>query len=154
MTPPPSPSLGRRYPSGSATGGSPSSRTRRASSADLVSVLHAWQGKFSEIEPRVAAILQRDYDARAADARPLAPADLIEPTTGGLRYVAEPRVSRVILAPSYFARPYNFLIQPRRWRLFGYPVADSALDPTDALSRPRRSCGSTGRSATSRGSGS
>ena len=34
----------------------------------ILAVLQAWQGKFSEIEPRVAAILERDYDGRAANA--------------------------------------------------------------------------------------
>ena len=102
----------------------------------LVSVLHAWQRAFTEVEPRVSAMLQRDVDARAADVRTLAPGDLIERTTGGLRYVAEPSVSRVILAPSYFARPYNFLFSRDEWRLYGYPIADSALDATDPLEPP------------------
>jgi len=102
----------------------------------LVSVLHAWQRAFTEVEPRVAAMLQRDVDARAADARTLSSGDLIEKTTGGLRYVAEPSVSRVILAPSYFARPYNFLFSRDEWRLYGYPIADSALDATDPFEPP------------------
>jgi DNA-binding transcriptional ArsR family regulator len=102
----------------------------------LVSVLHAWQRAFVEVEPRVSAMLQRDVDARAADARTLSPGDLIERTTGGLRYMAEPNVSRVILAPSYFARPYNFLFSRDEWRLYGYPIADSALDATDPLEPP------------------
>ncbi len=102
----------------------------------ILAVLQAWQEKFSEIEPRVAAILDRDYDGRAAERDRLGPADLIETTTGGLRYLPEAGISRVILAPSYFSRPYNFLMSGRDWRFFGYPVADSALDPLDALTPP------------------
>jgi DNA-binding transcriptional ArsR family regulator len=102
----------------------------------IVPVLRAWQKPFSEIEPRVLAILERDYDARAADRERLAPADLIETTTGGLRYLPEAGISRVILGPSYFSRPYNFLMSSREWRFFGYPVADSALDPSDELTPP------------------
>ena len=53
-----------------------------------------------------------------------------------MRYLPEAGISRVILAPSYFSRPYNFLMSGRDWRFFGYPVADSALDPSDALTPP------------------
>jgi DNA-binding transcriptional ArsR family regulator len=102
----------------------------------IVQVLQAWQMKFAEVEPRVAAILERDYEARAADRERLAPPELIEATTGGLRYLPEGGISRVILAPSYFSRPYNFLMGSREWRFFGYPVADSALDPRDELTPP------------------
>jgi DNA-binding transcriptional ArsR family regulator len=102
----------------------------------ILAVLRAWQPKFAEIEPRVGAILERDYDGRAADRDRLAPADLIEATTGGVRYLPEAGISRVILGPSYFSRPYNFLMSGRDWRFFGYPVADSALDPSDALTPP------------------
>jgi len=102
----------------------------------ILGVLRAWQTKFAEIEPRIGSILERDYDGRAADRDRLGPSDLIEATTGGVRYLPEAGISRVILAPSYFSRPYNFLMSGRDWRFFGYPVADSALDPSDALTPP------------------
>jgi DNA-binding transcriptional ArsR family regulator len=104
--------------------------------ARILQVLEAWQTVFVTIEPRVAAILERDYDDRAADRERLGPTDLIEVTTGGVRYLPEPGISRVILGPSYFSRPYNFLMSARDWRFFGYPVADSALGPSDALTPP------------------
>jgi DNA-binding transcriptional ArsR family regulator len=102
----------------------------------ILAVLRAWQAPFSEIEARVRAIIERDYDGRADDRTRLAPAELIETTTGGVRYLPEPGISRVILGPSYFSRPYNFLMSARDWRFFGYPVADSALGPSDALTPP------------------
>jgi DNA-binding transcriptional ArsR family regulator len=102
----------------------------------IVAVLRAWQKPFSEIETRVGGILERDYDDRAVDRERLAPAELIEKTTGGVRYLPEPGISRVILGPSYFSRPYNFLMSARDWRFFGYPVADTALGPSNALAPP------------------
>ena len=42
----------------------------------------------------------------------------------------------MILAPSYFSRPYNFLLGGADWRLFGYPIADAALDAADPLAPP------------------
>jgi DNA-binding transcriptional ArsR family regulator len=102
----------------------------------ILMVLRAWQTVFAEIEPRILAILERDYDERAGDRTRLLAADLIEATTGGVRYLPEPGISRVVLGPSYFSRPYNFLMSARDWRFFGYPVADSALGPSDALTPP------------------
>lgn len=102
----------------------------------ILAVLRAWQVPFAQIEDRVRGIIERDYDERAADRERLAPADLIETTTGGVRYLPEPGINRVVLGPSYFSRPYNFLMSAGDWRFFGYPVADSALGPSDALTPP------------------
>jgi DNA-binding transcriptional ArsR family regulator len=103
----------------------------------IVGILRAWQKQFVEIEPRVGEILERDFDSRAEDRRALAATDLIEATTGGIRWLPEQGVRRVILGPSYFSRPYNFLMSGRDWRFFGYPVADAALDPADNLAAPQ-----------------
>jgi DNA-binding transcriptional ArsR family regulator len=62
--------------------------------------------------------------------------DLIEQTTGGIRWLPEARIRRVVMAPSYFSRPYNYLLAGDDWRFFGYPVADEALEATDPLSPP------------------
>ena len=103
----------------------------------LVGVLEAWQGPFAEVEGRVSAMIGRDADARAADVRTLDQIDLIERTTGGIRWIPEAAVGRVILAPSYFARPYNYVFSGEGWRLFVYPIADAALDGTDPLAPPQ-----------------
>ena len=82
------------------------------------------------------AMIRSDADARAGDIATLPPTDLIEHTTGGIRWLAEAGVRRVILAPSYFARPYNFVLGGDDWRLFGYPISDDALDADDPLAPP------------------
>lgn len=112
-------------------------RDPAATKDQILNVLSAWQAPFGAIEGRVAAILERDYEERAGDRERLASGDLIETTTGGVRYLPEPGVNRVILSPSYFSRPYNFLMSAQDWRFFGYPVADSALGPSDALRPPQ-----------------
>ena len=104
-------------------------RTHRES----IVVLRAWAEAFRPIEARITSILERDHDLRAGDRATLAGPDLIERTTGGIRWLPEAGVKRVILAPSYFTRPYNFLFEGEGWRFFGYPVADDALDGDDPL---------------------
>ena len=103
----------------------------------IVSVLRAWQARYAEVEPRIAEILELDYEGRANDRATMAATDLIESTTGGIRWLPESGIRRVILGPSYFSRPYNFLMSGGDWRFFGYPVADSALDAADSLAAPQ-----------------
>jgi DNA-binding transcriptional ArsR family regulator len=102
----------------------------------LIGVLEAWQMKFAEVEDRIAAMIRRDADDRIGDRATMQPVDLIERTTGGIRWIPEAGVSKVILAPSYFARPYNYMFSGNAWRLFAYPVADSAVDGRDPLAPP------------------
>jgi DNA-binding transcriptional ArsR family regulator len=103
----------------------------------LVDVLRYWADVFTPIEERVGGIIERDYELRAIDRETLGPVDLIERTTGGIRWMPEAGVRRVILAPSYFSRPYNFLMNSADWRLFGYPVSDDALGASDPLAAPQ-----------------
>lgn len=99
-------------------------------------VLGEWLSLFQPIEDRVRAMIRRDAGDRAGDIATLRPTDLIERTTGGIRVLAEPGIRRIILAPSYFARPYNFVLGGDDWRLFGYPIADEALDEGDPFAPP------------------
>ena len=99
-------------------------------------VLAAWLKPFQAVETRVGAMIRHDYESRAADRASLDIVELVERTTGGIRWLTEPGVRRLILAPSYFARPYNFLLGGLDWRLFGYPIADAALDASDPLAPP------------------
>jgi DNA-binding transcriptional ArsR family regulator len=100
-------------------------------------VLRAWLPRFQEIEPRVASMIERDYRDRASDRGTLGPVDLVERTTGGIRSLFEPGIRRVILAPSYFSRPYNFVLSGADWRMFAYPIADGAIDGRDPLAPPQ-----------------
>lgn len=99
-------------------------------------VLRTWLGHFVEVEDRVRAMLQRDVELRADDRASLGPVELIERTTNGVRWLSEPGVARIILAPSYFSRPYNSLFAGEDWRMFCYPIADQALDSGDPLAPP------------------
>jgi len=98
--------------------------------------LRAWQARYSAIEDRVAAMIRRDADRRAGDAAVMPGLELIERVTGGIRWLPEPGVRRIILAPSYFARPYNYMLCGDQWRFFGYPIADAALDTVDPMAPP------------------
>jgi DNA-binding transcriptional ArsR family regulator len=90
-------------------------------------VLRAWAERFATIEPRVAAMEQRDVDGRRADLERLPLPELVEQVTGGVRWVPDARIRRLYLSPSYFTRPYNYIFGGRDWHMFAYPLAESAL---------------------------
>lgn len=106
-----------------------------AAHEQLAGVLGAWAVAFAQIEPRVTSILERDVELREGDRSSLSGVELVEKTTGGIRVVPDPTIERVILAPSYFARPFNYLFAGTGWRFDGYPVSDDALD-VDPLAPP------------------
>ena len=103
---------------------------------EVADLMAAWLPLYQEIEPRVRTIIRRDVDRRAGDIATLRPAELIERTTNGIRWLSEPGVRRVVLAPSYVVRPYNFTFAGGDWRLIIYPVSDEAFAPEDPLAPP------------------
>ncbi|CAN5241542.1 hypothetical protein BH24CHL7_BH24CHL7_01950 [soil metagenome] len=105
--------------------------------ARMRGVLATWLPLYQEVEERVAGMLERDVADRRPDRDTLDAMALIEKITGGMRWFPEAGVRRVILAPSYFARPYNYVYQGSDWRLFAYPLADSALGALDASIPPQ-----------------
>ncbi len=88
----------------------------------------AWLVAFAPIEERLARIHAADVAIRRVDLATLSSPDLVERITGGLRLLPEPRLRRVLLAPSVFVRPFNFVHQRADWRMFWYPVADEVLE--------------------------
>ncbi len=91
-------------------------------------VLRAWRERFVEIEPRVAVMQERDVAARQADLARLPLVDFVEGATNGIRWTPDASIRAVHLAPTYFGRPYNYIFGGDGWHLFGYPLADEALD--------------------------
>ncbi len=90
--------------------------------------LRAWRERYEAVETRVARMTERDVAARRAEVAGMGTADAVERITGGVRFGGDPGVQRVILAPTYFGRPYNFLFGAQDWRMYAYPIADSSLD--------------------------
>jgi DNA-binding transcriptional ArsR family regulator len=102
----------------------------------LTDRLTAWLPLYQEMEPRIQTIIERDWELRSEDRATMGSVALIERTTNGIRWLSEPGVRRVVLAPSYLARPYNFTFSGGDWRMFVYPVSDAALEPNDPLAPP------------------
>jgi DNA-binding transcriptional ArsR family regulator len=96
----------------------------------------AWLPHFLEVEGRVARLQGADLASHGGEPEPADPASLIERVTGGVRWLADPGIRTVYLAPSYFARPFNYIYQGADWRLFCYPIEDAVLEAADRSAPP------------------
>lgn len=115
-----------------------------------IDIARTWLVAFETIEERLARIHAADMALRRADLSELAPEDAIERITGGLHLVPEARIRRVLLAPSVFVRPFNFVHQHADWRMFWYPVSDEVLEtdegaPSSSMIRLFRALGDPNR---------
>lgn len=99
-------------------------------------VMHDWLPLFESIEPRVRRMLDRDVAARRMDDAVRDPIGFVERTTNGIRLVPEQKVRHIVLAPSYFGRPYNSLTKVGDTQTVCYPISDAALGAADRLSPP------------------
>ncbi len=111
-----------------------------------VGIARRWLTAFSVIEDRLERIHAADMAIHRPEVAALPPTDAIERITGGLRLVPEPRLRRVLLAPSVFVRPFNYIHQRGDWRMFWYPVADEVLEteagePSSSMVRLFRALG-------------
>ena len=99
-------------------------------------VVHAWLPHYEVIESRIGWLLKRDVASRNGDDAAGDPFGFVERATNGIRLAPEPRVRRIVLAPSYFGRPYNSLAKVGETQLIYYPIADAALESADRLTPP------------------
>jgi len=89
----------------------------------LLRLLRGFHGRvYAREEARLAPLLRADAEAKTALAAQLPPAEFIERTTGGIAVAPDAEIAQVVLAPSYFFRPYNLISEYPGVRLFIYPV--------------------------------
>ncbi len=80
---------------------------------------------YAREEAAILPLLERDAESLARRATSLGGAQLVEYATGGHVIGAEATVSGVVLAPTYFFRPYNLVTAYDGVRVFIYPIEAS-----------------------------
>ena len=99
-------------------------------------VVHSWLPRYETIEARVGRMLDRDVAAHPLEDAARDPIGFVERATNGIRLVPEPKIRRIVLAPSYFGRPYNSLTKVGDVQLICYPIADGSLGAADHVTPP------------------
>lgn len=115
----------------------------------LLELLPAWyEHVFRPLAAEALPAIERDAEAKRRLALSVGPEQLLRQVAPGLRYVPEADVSRVILFPTYWARPWAVAANHDDVRIFCYPVAgDGARAPDDpeALARIYKALADTSR---------
>ncbi len=99
-------------------------------------VVRGWLPLYQAVEARVERMLERDVAARREDDPARDPIGFVERATNGIRFMPEPQIRRIVLAPSYFGRPYNSLTRVGDVQFICYPIADTSLDAADRVTPP------------------
>lgn len=76
-------------------------------------------------------ILQTDFQSKVQMKEKMSPEQLVQWATGGVNYLPEPSVYRVLLIPQYVYRPWNIEADLEGTKVFYYPVANESLSPND-----------------------
>ncbi|HEV8354243.1 MAG TPA: winged helix-turn-helix domain-containing protein [bacterium] len=84
---------------------------------------------YRQEEAAVVPILRADVEAKQALAAVLSPLDLVERASGGFTISPDSDVTHVVLAPTYYFRPYNLISEYPGVRVFVYPVDVDAAEP-------------------------
>ncbi len=94
----------------------------------VLDILEKWYERvFRDIEPEIMPIIERDAEAKRVLRQTMSPERLIEVATNGFEFVPEPGLRRVVLIPSYVARPWNEITEYQDAKIFIYPVADESI---------------------------
>ena len=100
--------------------------------AHLIEVMTLW---FKEvISPELELtnqILLTDYESKKKMKEKMSPEELVQWATGGIDYLPEPSVYKVLLIPQYVYRPWTIEADIENTKVFYYPVANESLSPND-----------------------
>jgi DNA-binding transcriptional ArsR family regulator len=99
--------------------------------ADLLELLSGWyEHVFPRIAPDFASLAQRDAEGMREQIRGVPPEQVVERVTPGIQWVPAPDVDRVVLFPAYSPRPWVYMSEYKRVKIFCPPgTADRTQTP-------------------------
>jgi DNA-binding transcriptional ArsR family regulator len=90
----------------------------------LVALLSDWHDRvFPQISPDVAQLAERDAAAKRELVRAVPPEQVVERLAPGVQWVPGPDVDSVVLFPAYAPRPWVYMSEYRRVKIFCYPIS-------------------------------
>ncbi|HLR02118.1 MAG TPA: metalloregulator ArsR/SmtB family transcription factor [Virgibacillus sp.] len=98
----------------------------------LISVMSNWFN--TVVKPslkRTIDILEVDYKSKISMVETFNSEQLVHWATGGVDYLPEPSVYKVLLIPQFIYRPWNIEADIEGTKVFYYPVSNKSLSPQD-----------------------
>jgi DNA-binding transcriptional ArsR family regulator len=99
----------------------------------LVELLSSWyENVFPEIAPDFVSLAERDAQAKRELIRAIPPEQVVERVAPGIQWAPGPDVDRVVLFPAYSPRPWVFMSEYKRVKIFCPPITiDRTQTPAD-----------------------
>ena len=116
----------------------------------LLELLSGWRERvLPEVAPDFAALAERDAEAKRELVRSLPPEQVVERLAPGIQWVPGPDVDRVVLFAAFSPRPWVYMSEYKRVKIFCYPVtldrARAAPDDPAELVRIYKALGDESR---------
>lgn len=89
----------------------------------LLELLSGWyEHVFPEIAPDFVSLAERDAEAKRELIRAVSPEQVVERVAPGIQWAPGPEVDRVLLFPSYAPRPWVYMSEYERVKIFCPPI--------------------------------
>jgi biotin operon repressor len=100
--------------------------------AHLIEVMTLWFKEVISSELELTnQILLTDYESKKKMLEKMSPEELVQWATGGIDYLPEPSVYKVLLIPQYVYRPWTIEADIENTKVFYYPIANESLSQND-----------------------
>jgi DNA-binding transcriptional ArsR family regulator len=93
------------------------------SKSALVELLSGWhEHVLPELAPADPSLAERDAEAKRELVKSVPPEQVVERLAPGIQWVPGPEVDRVVLFPAYSPRPWVYMSEFKRVKIFCYPI--------------------------------
>lgn len=103
----------------------------------LIHVMHVW---YTEVvqpeETQLVTMLEYDQKEKEQMMAEIPAEEFVQWATGGITYVPEPSIHKVLLIPQYVYRPWNIEADIEGTKVFYYPISNTSIAPEDPYIPP------------------
>lgn len=89
----------------------------------LLDLLSGWKEQvLPQLAPADPTLAERDAEAKRELTRSVPPEQIVERLAPGIQWVPGPEIDRVVLFPAYSPRPWVYMSEYKRVKIFCYPI--------------------------------
>lgn len=90
---------------------------------ELLDLLSGWyEHVLPQIAPANAPLAERDAEAKRELVKAIPPEQVVEQLAPGIQWAPGPEIDRVVLFPAYSPRPWVYMSEYKRVKIFCYPI--------------------------------
>jgi DNA-binding transcriptional ArsR family regulator len=90
---------------------------------ELLALFSGWyEHVLPQIAPATASLAERDAEAKRELVKSVPPEQVVERLAPGIQWAPGPEIDRVVLFPAYSPRPWVYMSEYKRVKIFCYPI--------------------------------